>query len=589
VLFLVCSGCGAQLIDGTKRCPFCREILGERMRSNSDVTYKIENNKQLELIRNSAKKNVSPRKNLERKKKRRRKRMIGCAILLGIAAVLISIIVGIISLIAYLFSDKTVYTTAYYADNEIGIKYDDEIVVLTDELFKNKNDIGTDFPDGIIQKSKNGKVTVFMDKFDKNKNQGRLKIISGSDEDDIITISENVYPSFKISDDGDYILFVKNANVKGNMGELWVYENNGEAVKISDKIDYDKNIFSFEYDKVIYIKDYDYKNRNGVAYYTDFSDYSEHKIDSKVYNVYGTAKDSNLILYSKEYKKDKAVYDIYMYDGEERKRLAENSVMSPVFCENGEFAFLYGDNDGERNCLYRVDFDDANVFKIDNSMSKIEKVSDDGEKVIYSKVFDNNIANYYIWTEGESELKVADGVNYANENQIDFSDDFEKVTYISNYDDVSRGGSLYSREYLGEPDSEAVKISDDVYSCYLLSDEKIVYTKDYDYKRKMAGLYCFDNIVSEINRKINPEFLIVDNEMILCLYDYRESSGGNLYQIDDDLNEKKIASDVFGYYLKQNGEIAIKKNEKNGKFDLYETYDGEVVEIKKGAEKILFY
>jgi len=236
-----------------------------------------------------------------------------------------------------------------------------------------------------------------------------------------------------------------------------------------------------------------------------------------------------------------------------------------------------------------VDFDDANVFKIDNSMSKIEKVSDDGEKVIYSKVFDNNIANYYIWTEGESELKVADGVNYANENQIDFSDDFEKVTYISNYDDVSRGGSLYSREYLGEPDSEAVKISDDVYSCYLLSDEKIVYTKDYDYKRKMAGLYCFDNIVSEINRKINPEFLIVDNEMILCLYDYRESSGGNLYQIDDDLNEKKIASDVFGYYLKQNGEIAIKKNEKNGKFDLYETYDGEVVEIKKGAEKILFY
>jgi len=84
-------------------------------------------------------------------------------------------------------------------------------------------------------------------------------------------------------------------------------------------------------------------------------------------------------------------------------------------------------------------------------------------------------------------------------------------------------------------------------------------------------------------------FLIVDNEMILCLYDYRESSGGNLYQVDDDLNEKKIASDVFGYYLKQNGEIAIKKNEKNGKFDLYETYDGEVVEIKKGAEKILFY
>ena len=586
---MICNGCGAHLIDGTGRCPFCREILGGLVKSNSDVTYKIESDNQVELIKRSSKKNVSSRKLRERRKRKKRQRMIGYAILLAMAAALVGIIIGIISFISYLFSDNTVYTTAYCAGNELGISYDGETVVLTKQLFKNEGDSGSDVPDGIISRSANGEVTAFVDRYDKMKKQGYLKVISGSDSEDIVEVSKNVYPGFKVSDDGEYVIFIKNGNEKGNMGELWVYEVGGEAVKISDKVDSDKMLFSSEADRVIYIKNYDYKKRCGDAYYTDFSDLTEYKIDSAVYMIYGTAEDSDIVLYSKDYKKDKSTFNVYTFDGEENILLTENCGSAPMFSESGEYAFVCGDKSADRFALYRVDIEECDAEKIINNLSCVERISEDGDKLLFSKKFDNDVADYYIWTDGETELKVADGVNYTKPNQVAVSEDFENIAFISNYDEKRNGGALYSRVYEEDLVSKAEKISDDVYGCFIFENERVVYTKNYSNKSKTAGLYIYDGSEFEINSEVNPLFVSVGEE-IVCLYDYSDKNGGNLYRIDGSINETRVTTDVFNYYLKKNGEIVVVKTGKEGgKFDLYETYDGELIPVRKDAEKILFF
>ena len=590
---MVCSGCGAHLIDGTKKCPFCKEILGGNINSNMDVTYKIDSEKQFELIKSSSRANISHKKFDDRRKRRARKRMIGYAILLFIAALFIAIIVGIISLFAYLFSDKTVYTTTYYTENEIGLRYNDETYTLTTEVFdadtRTLRDTSIGFK-GMVSKSKNGKVTAFLDKFNASGNQGSLKAVYKSNADDAVLIADNVSPWFKISDDGKYIVFIKNATAKGNMGELWIYEKGGEPIKIADKVDVDRFIFSEKQDRIIYLKGYDYKSRFGTAYYAEIGDYAENKLCENVHRIFGTSKDSEKLLFCRDFNKEKMMYDVFVHNGKEEIPVVMNCGAAPQFSENKEYAFVCGDKSGDRFSLYRVDFKSLKAEKIINNMSKISRISEDGEKVIYSKLFDNNVADYYIWKEGETELKVADGVNYTKENQVAVSDDFKKVAYIANYIEDKNGGSLYHCEYDGDYVTVPEKISDDVYSCFVLNDNKFVYTKNYSSRAETAELFMFDKMETEVSSEVNPKFLSVD-EYILCLYDYSDNNGGNLFRIDSELSETKITTDVFEYYLKDNGEITLSKsyNQKTGKFDLYETEGDSVKLIKKDVENVIFY
>lgn len=590
---MICNGCGAHLIDGTKKCPFCKEIFGGSVNSNLDVTYKIDSEKQFELIKNSSRANISG-KELERRRKRRlRKRMIGYGILLVIALLLVAVIAGIVSLFSYIFSDKTVYTTAFYAENEIGIRYNGETYTLTNEAFdidvKTLKDTSVGLK-GLVSKSENGKTTVFLDKFDVSSNQGSLKAVYKSNADDAVLISDNVSPLFKVSDNGKYVVYIKNANVKGNMGELWIYEKGGKNTKIADKVDVERFIFSEKQDRVIYLKNYDYKSRFGTAYYVEIGDYAENKLCANVHRIFGTANDSGKLIFCRDFDKEKMMYDVFLHNGEEEIPLVMNCGAAPQFSENNKYVFLCGDKSGERFSLYRFDFSSLKTEKIINNMSKIDRISADGKKVIYSKLFDNNVADYYIWTEGETELKVADGVNYTKENQVAVSKDFKKVAYIANYVSEKNGGSLYHCNYEGDSVTVAEKISDDVYSCFVLNENKIVYTKNYSSKAEIAELFVFDKTEIEISSEVNPKFLSVDEE-IVCLYDYSDANGGNLFKIDSSLSERKITTDVFGYYFKDNGELVLAKaqNQKTDKFDLYET-DGDSVElIKKDVENVIFY
>ncbi len=590
---MICNGCGAHLIDGTKKCPFCKEILGGNVNSNSDVTYTIDSEKQFELIRNSSRANISRKKIDERRKRRLRKRMIGYAILVAIAVLFITVISGVISLFSYIFSDKTEYTTAYYAENEIGIRYNDETYTLTNEFFDTDSKTTKDTSiglKGLVSKSKNGKTTVFLEKFNASKNQGSLKVVYKSNTDDAVLISDNVAPLFKVSDNGKYVVYIKNGTAKGNMGELWIYEKGGKNTKIADKVDVERFIFSEKQDRIIYLKNYDYKSRFGTAYYAEIGDYSENKLCENVHRIFGTSKESEKLIFCRDFDKEKMMYDVFLHNGKEEIPLVMNCGAAPLFSENKEYVFMCGDKSGERFSLYRFDFSSLKTEKIINNMSKIDRISENGEKVIYSKLFDNNVADYYIWTEGETELKVADGVNYTKENQVAVSKDFKKVAYIANYIAEKNGGSLYHCEYDGDFVSIPEKISDDVYSCFVLNDDKIVYTKNYSSKAETAELFMFDKTEAEISSEVNPKFLSV-NEEIICLYDYSDTNGGNLFKIDDKLNESKITTDVFNYYFKDNGELALFKtyNSKTGKFDLYETVRDSVKLIKKDVENIIFY
>ncbi len=592
-IVVVCSGCGALLIDGTKKCPFCKEILFESNGAVSDMTYKIDSKNQVDLIKNTSRASISLEKRRENRKKKRRKMIAGYAILLGIATILIAIIIGIISLFVNLFTDNTVYSTVFYSNNEMELYYKEKIVPLTGKIVGSSND--SDFSiknENIVAKSKEGNITCFLDNYDTSKKQGTLKVIIKDNNKNIRTVSENVSGGFLISDNGEHILFIKNGNIKGNRGELW-YSNKGKKpVKIADKVDRDKVIFSDNFEKVLYIKNYNYKTLCGDACVARIGDFSEEKIDTEVYAIYKTADKGRKYIYSKNFDKKSGSYDLYLNHQSEKILIAMGCGNEPVFSNSGKYIFTYGEKSGERYNLYRTNIKKASTEKIVSNMNQIIKISDDGKQVLYSKLFDNNVGDYYIWTEGETELKVADGVNYTKKNQVAVSDDFKTVTFIANYNEDKLGGLLYYCEYDKDKVSIPEKISDDVYNCYVLNNGKIVYNKNYSSKSKIAQLYVYDGVEAEINKEINPRFLTTVDNNIVCIYDYNSDNGGNLYIIDENMNEVKLLSDVFDFIVKDNGELLIEKNNdtKNKRFDLYETVDKEqAILIKKDVEGIILY
>ncbi len=597
---MICNGCGAPLIDGTKKCPFCQELLVPQGASGSkDVTYKIENQKQFELIKNSSKEGISPARKKQKRRKKRRKMIQGYIILGLIAAVMIAVIIGIISLFVSLFTDNNKYTTAVSAENELYLVYDGEAVTLSEKAVDLKT-VGKDNEladiirgESLIKLSKDGKTTCFIDNYDNKKKSGTLKIMIKDKARSIITVAENVNTGFVLSDNGKHILFIKNANAKGNRGELWYSNRGGKAVKVADKVDINRFVLSRDNENIAYIKNYNYTGKSGDAYIAKIGNFTESKLDKEVYEIYGSSENGKNFIYSKNYDSDTESFDLYMKGTGDAVRVVMGCAKAPIFAEKNKYFFICGDKNDERCSLYRVKTDKINSEKIVSNMNDIVRVSPKGDTVMYSKLFDNNVGDYYIWTEGETEMKVADGVNYTKENQLAVSEDFEKIAYIANYDENKKGGLLYSCEYSGDAVTVAEKISEDVYDCYVLKNHNIVYNKNYNSRKKLAQLCILDGTEREINPEINPRFVKIAGSQILCLYDYTSENGGSLYVIDDDLGESKVTTDVFGFNIKENGSILIKrnKNAQSGKFDLYETDKNmeNPTLIIKDAENILIY
>lgn len=594
-----CSGCGAFLIDGTVKCPFCKEFVISGQQINSDVTYKIDSQKQVEAIKQSTKNVGASKSKMAKMKKKRRQKMKAYCILSLIGILLIAVIVGIVALFVNLFSSDNQYTTAFYKDNEISLYYDGEVIKLTASAvdlksIKDENiELSSVIADeNLLVASKNGKTTCFIEKYDVKNHCGTLKVMRKNNFDEIISLGDRVNNSVLVSDDGEHILFLKNANAKGNQGELW-YLGDDEPVKIADKVDKGRFVFSKDFKKVIYLKDYNYKTKNGKAYVADFDDFSEEQIDTGVYAVYGSSKDGDTIVYAKSYNSDNDTFDLHINNDDGAKRVVMGCKIPPKYSADSEYLFVCGDENEDRYSLYRMETDNADIIKVASNMSGIIKVSDDGEQVLYSKLFDNNVGDCYIWTEGEEEQKVIDGINYTKENQFAVSADFETVVYISNYNENKNGGVLYKCLYKGDSVTENEKIAEDVYSCYVLKNGDIVYTKNYNSKRKTTELYVFNGIDNEIESEINPEYLSVEKNSIICLCDYSNKTGGNLYIINENLEKRKITTDVYDFFRKKNGALTIvrEKDSKTGQFDLYETDDNkeEVILIQKEADGILKY
>ncbi|MBQ2890603.1 MAG: hypothetical protein IJE44_03025 [Clostridia bacterium] len=590
---MVCSGCGAHLIDGTPKCPFCKEIFSDTKGASSDMTYKIDSVNQVDLIKNTSRESISLERRRERIRKRRRQRIIGYGILLGLLAVILAVIIGIVSLFVGLFSDKTEYTTVFHSDNGMELYFDENTVTLTDEILASEasDEISLD-KEGIVNRSEDGKVTCFLDKYDPKKKQGTLKVIVKDKAKKIKTVAENVSGGFLVSDDGEHILFIKNGNIKGNRGELW-YSNKGKkAVKIADKVDKDKVIFSDDFEKVLYIKNYNYKTFYGDAYVASIGDFSEKKVDTEVHALYMTLNNGKTYVYSKNFDDDNETYDLYLNHEGSKTCIATGCGSSPVLSENEKYLFSCGDKNGDRYNLYRINVKKQTAEKIVSNMNEIIKVSEKGKQVFYSKLFENSVGDYYIWSEGETELKVADGVKYTKKNQVAVSEDFKKIAYVANFNEEKFGGSLYHCEYKKDKVSVPEKISDDVYDCYVLNNGKIVYNKNYSSRNKNAQLYIYNGIEDEINKEINPRLLRVFDNNIVCVYDFSSSTGGNLYLIDEDMGEHKLLTDVFGFAQKDNGEFLVIKNKEsiNNRFDLYETVElKETRLIKKDVEGIILY
>lgn len=600
---MICSGCGAHLIDGTKKCPFCREILNGNTdnQQNVDVTYSVDSQKQIDLIKNAVETPSNQKRKLKKSKKRK-KQIMGCSLFVAVAVILIALIVFLISFIISLFSGEPEKTTSFIKDNTLSVYYDDAVIDLTGEAIalgslddaSQENISDAAAAQNLVFCSKDKKVTCFFEKYDVKKNCGTLKVMRKDKIDSAVTVSKKVFGRVEISDSGDKILFVANANKKGNGGKLYFYEiGSDKPVLISDKVDAERFCFLEGEESALYIKNYDYTEKAGTLCLAEDNADSETRIENKVHSLFGSDSSGDVLFFSKNYDKSTKTFDIYIKEDENIKRAAENCKEAPHFSEDKGFAFILGDENEGRFNLYKVDSNDFSSIKIASNMTEIIKIAPNGDAVLYSKLFDNNVGDYYLLFDGESEFKVSDGVNYTKSSQVGFSDDFSKVAYISNFDENKGGGVLYSLDCTSDEAKTPTKISEEVFSCFVLKNGNIVYTKNYNTKNKTASLFVWNGSENEINPEINPKYLAVkkSENMIVCLYDFDSKYGGNLYTIDEDFGENKLLSDVFEFYA-SGGEIVIVKNRNNKtrRFDLYKSRKGvtETFLIQKDIDSLIW-
>ena len=73
---MICSGCGAHLIDGTEKCPFCKEILSTSKNAASDMTYKIDSINEINLIKDTSRASVSLERRREKRKRKQKENVV---------------------------------------------------------------------------------------------------------------------------------------------------------------------------------------------------------------------------------------------------------------------------------------------------------------------------------------------------------------------------------------------------------------------------------------------------------------------------------------------------------------------------------
>lgn len=629
-----CPECGAEIYEDAKKCPFCKTPMiknKDKRLDKCDIQYTITSREQIKLIRDSVnevaenmakdekgEKDMTVKKYVRisrdagegrggrkhgrksRRDKEKRKPSRDTLLRIGAASASIVLVLAVVAAVCAVVGaiskrnpEAAAYT--YIKENSLYLIYNGKSCELTQSAISEsylRRSEDKSLPENaatvaaasqIAKNASNGRLTYFFENFDPDTASGDLFVIENGKTKKKHKISEAVHNSIVVSEDGERILYLQSTDKNGDMGVLYYYElGMDEPYKISTDIDSETFTLSHDADEAIFLQNLDRVAMKGDLYMKNLKKLKDEKvkIDSEVCKVFGTMKDG-AYLYGKEFSTEDSTFELRLADGGERSlRLGDRTCLAPYVPKKGHFLFCYGAADDGTNNLYRVDTRNGKKEKIASGVNRIYGMTKNGKTVIYDKVFDNKASDCYAYTAGKQPQKLAGSISVdygavGTAQQFAVSPDLSLIAYISDFDKTKGGGTLYTAKMKGGRVTEAEQIAEDVFSCGILDDGKVVFTKDYSASCGVLDVYLLSG----------KKTVLLKDEVLPELFDF-ESFGRNIFYVTDynisgdfgalmrmDFRGKsvEIAQGVHSFELCENGDALLFKNfdDESGNADLY--------------------
>ncbi len=627
-----CPECGAEVYDDIKKCPFCKIPLketGDDKFKNFDFTYTITSDEQIRAIRDSvnqvAKDSASAGRLGERRSSRRRRKrkkmnavkIMRAAVVLIAVALAILIIFGVCSLISAVSkNDSVAKAYTYVKDNALYLVYDGKTVDIAENViskdYLRKADTYEGLVTGVeaarssnlIKNTENNEIIYYFENYNPETNIGDLMMIRNGKKKKIERIAEAVHNSFVVADSGEEILFLQNTDKNGDMGVLHYYKRGMDApLKIASDIDHGTYVFSADGENALFIQNLNRVEMQGDLYKKSIKKLKEEKvkIDTEVCAVYGTNYKGTTIIYGKGFDKEDSTFDVYAMNKKgETLRLGERTRRSPIILKKRNTAFVFGAAEGRMSNLYSVEISSGKKEKIASEINLVLRISEDEKTIIYDKIYDNKVSDYFIYTDGGQPQKIAENItlegrNTATAPQVGLKEDYSEIAYISGFDSVKGGGVLYTAEYKGGKVGKKTVVAEDVYCCYRTKDGDIIFAKDYSRNRKVFDLYISSKgNVRLLKEEIYPEMFVAEKngDTIFYVTDFNVSGPhGGLERMEINKEAEQIASGVFSIDLTEHGDLFFGKNlnTENGTFDLFLAEEGKssYEEIDKAIDVLM--
>ncbi len=537
----------------------------------------------------------------------------------AVVAVVLVLVLGISAIVCGLSgNDETVSSYTYVKDNGLYMIYKGKPSqisqqVICDSYLRYVEETETAVsPEkaakaaGLVRESKDGKLTYFFDNFDPETSSGTLKLVRSGRTKKIIEISQAVHNSLVMSDDGSELLYLQTADKNGDMGVLYYWNRSlDEPFKVATDIDHGTFGFAGEEDWVVFIQNFNRVDMKGDLYVKSLKELKEEKqkIDTDVCRIYGTNPGKAAYIYAKDYDANDKSFDIYAINKKGRTiRLGERTNRDPFMQRKKDNLFVYGLEEDGTNNLCTVEINSGKKEKIASGVSSILMLSKDEKTVVYDKVYNSKLADYYAYSKGKQPQMIAHNVvvDYsavANKPQMAVDKETTKILYISEFEAFKGGGTLNLCIYKKGKIVSEEQISEDVYAVYQAKDGKFIVAKDYSTTRKIFDVYLLDgNELKLIKEEVSPEMFEVskDGDNIFCITGFGvEGKYGNLEKINLKGEAEAITDNIFDFELTGEKDMLIYKNlnTDDGSFDLSLRLDGKrkVADIDTKVDEIVGY
>ena len=561
-----------------------------------------------------------PERRTRSRRTRKQKKQIDMktVIAAGVAAVcVLAVVLGIWAIGAAVAKNSdTVTPYAYIKDNGLYMIYKNKTAKLSEEVIadsyirmaeENSSAVSAEraAKNAIVTKTtKDGKRTYFFDSFDPETGSGVLKYVDKGKAKKVKQISQAVHNSIVLSEDGRELLYLATTDKNGDMGVLYYWNDSmDEPFEIATDIDHDTFTFSGEDEWAVFLQNLNRVEMQGDLYVKSLKKLKDEKIkiDTEVCRLFGTSPKGTAYVYGKDYDTEDSSFDIYAMNKKGRSiRLGERTKKAPLMQKTKDKMFVYGLSEDGGNNLYTVEIATGKKEKIASGMNSVLMLSKDEKTVIYDKVYENRLADYYAYTKGKQPVKVAGNVvvdfnKVAGKPQMAVLEDCSKILYVSEFEPFKGGGTLTLCEYKNGKVVSETRISEDVYSVYRAADGGFIVNKDYSTSRKVFDVYLLKKgELTLLKEEISPETFGISQtgDTVYCVTNSGvEGNYGNLEAVSLKGESAEVANQVFGFNVSGDDLLLYQNlNTEDGSFDLLLKREGKkIINADTAVDEILVY